>query len=65
MLEIVNYATVIIGVGVSFRISVFISSSYIPRSRTAGSYGTSFFCFVLFLRNLNTVFHSGKTVGGF
>ena len=48
MLEIVNYATVIIGVGVSFRISVFISSSYIPRSRTAGSYGTSFFCFVLF-----------------
>ena len=48
MLDIVNNATVIIGVRVSFRISVFISSSYIPRSRTAGSYGTSFFlfCFV-------------------
>ena len=49
MLHIVNNATMISGVHLSFRISVFIFSSYIPRSRTAGSYGTSLLLLLLLL----------------
>ena len=48
MLHIVNNATMISGVHLSFRISVFIFSSYIPRSRTAGSYGTSLLLLLFF-----------------
>ena len=40
-LAIVNYAAMNIGVHVSFRISVLVFFGYIPRSGTAGSYGSS------------------------
>ena len=46
VLVIVNSAVVDIGVHVSFWISIFVFfSKYIPRSRIAGSYGSSIFSF--------------------
>ena len=44
-LAIVNSVAKNIGVRVSFRIRVFVFSSYIPSSGIAGSYGSSVFSF--------------------
>lgn len=47
---IVSSAAVITGMHVSFQTGVFISA-YVPRSGTAGSYGSTIFFFFFFLRN--------------
>ena len=45
ILATVNSGTMTIEVHISFRIKVFIFSAYTPRSRIAGSYGSSIFSF--------------------
>ena len=57
VLAIVNSAAMNIGVHVSF--STLVSSGYMTRKGTAGSYGA----FIpSFSRNLHTVFHSGSII---
>ena len=46
ILAIVSSATRNIGVHLSFQISLFVSSGYIPRSGIPGSYGSSIFSFL-------------------
>ena len=69
VLAIVNSAAMNIGVHVSFQISVFIFSEYMPWSGTAGSYSISIFSFVRKLHLFSTVaapiYNPSNSVGGF
>ena len=56
----------IINIGVQVSLSILVSSMCMRSSGIAGSYGSSIssfllFCFVLFIKNLHTVLHSGCT----
>ena len=56
ILAIVNNSVVNTVVSISFQISISYFFRYIPKSRTAGTYGSSSFSF---LRNFHVVFYSG------
>ena len=59
-----NNAAMNIGVHISFQISVFVFSGYIPRSGIAGSYGNSNFSFLSKLctgRNINNLRYADDT----
>ena len=58
VLDIVNSAIMNTGVHVSF--SVLVSSGYMTKSEVPGSYGDFISSFLVFLRDLHNVFHSGS-----